>query len=116
MFYVRSRSPAFIPGHYIRWFQLASLAAVPKALRGAFYCLEGDKTALRTARSIVKDLEGKAFYPVGKQDPLPCRSGDGLPASGCLFDLAAEMLSACGISKKSARQVLLPLVEVRSTI
>jgi len=28
-----------------------------------------------------------------------------------LFDLAAEMLSACGISKKSARQVLLPLVE-----
>ena len=83
-----------------------------KALRGAFYCLEGDKAALRTARSIVKDLEGKSFSIRSENKTLyHAAAVMASPHLVALFDLAAEMLAACGISKKSARQVLLPLVE-----
>src|SRR3989442_6245612 len=32
-----------------------------EALRGAFYCLEGDPSAMRVARLIVSDLRGKSF-------------------------------------------------------
>jgi predicted short-subunit dehydrogenase-like oxidoreductase (DUF2520 family) len=83
-----------------------------KALRGAFYCLEGDKTALRMARSIVKDLEGKSFSIRPENKALyHAAAVMASPHLVALFDLATEMLVSCGISKKSARQVLLPLVE-----
>jgi predicted short-subunit dehydrogenase-like oxidoreductase (DUF2520 family) len=83
-----------------------------KALRGAFYCLEGDKTALRMARLIVKDLEGKSFSIRPENKTLyHAAAVMASPHLVALFDLATEMLAACGISKKSARQVLLPLVE-----
>jgi predicted short-subunit dehydrogenase-like oxidoreductase (DUF2520 family) len=83
-----------------------------KALRGAFYCLEGDKTALRMARSIVKDLEGKSFSIRAENKALyHAAAVMASPHQVALFDLATEMLAACGMSKKSARQVLLPLVE-----
>jgi len=83
-----------------------------KALRGAFYCLEGDKTALRVARSIVKDLEGKSFSIRPENKALyHAAAVMASPHLVALFDLATEMLVSCGISKRSARQVLLPLVE-----
>ena len=83
-----------------------------KALRGAFYCLEGDKTALRVARLIVRDLKGKSFSIRPENKALyHAAAVMASPHLVALFDLAAEMLAASGVSQKSARQILLPLVE-----
>lgn len=83
-----------------------------KALRGAFYCLEGDKTALRMARLIVQDLKGKSFSIRPENKALyHAAAVMASPHLVALFDLATEMLAACGVSRKSARQILLPLVE-----
>ncbi len=83
-----------------------------KALRGAFYCLEGDKTALRVARLIVRDLKGASFSIQPESKALYHAAA--VMASGhlvALFNLATEMLASCGISQRSAQRILLPLVE-----
>ena len=83
-----------------------------RALRGAFYCLEGDKTALRVARLIVADLKGKSFS-VGAENKALYHAA-AVMASGhltALFDLATEMLAVCGLKPSFAREVLMPLVE-----
>ncbi|MFN2491250.1 MAG: Rossmann-like and DUF2520 domain-containing protein [Pyrinomonadaceae bacterium] len=82
-----------------------------KALRGAFYCLEGDTQALRMARLIVKDLEGKSFSIEPESKPLYHAAA--VMASGhmvALFDLATKMLVSCGLKHTIARQILMPLV------
>jgi len=82
------------------------------ALRGAFYCLEGDRAALRMARLIVKDLGGKSFSIRPESKALyHAAAVMASPHLVALFDLATEMLASCGVNKKSARQILLPLVE-----
>jgi predicted short-subunit dehydrogenase-like oxidoreductase (DUF2520 family) len=83
-----------------------------RGLQGAFYCLEGDATARRIARAIVKDLQGSSFSirPASKA----LYHAAALMAAGhitALFDLATELLAACGLKKSQAREVLLPLVE-----
>ena len=83
-----------------------------KALCGAFYCLEGDKGALRMAQLIVTDLKGTSFSI--QADDKALYHAAAVMASGhfvALFDLATEMLAACGMSQKSARRILMPLVE-----
>jgi predicted short-subunit dehydrogenase-like oxidoreductase (DUF2520 family) len=83
-----------------------------KALRGAFYCLEGDKTAQRVARLIVQDLKGKSFSVPSENKALyHAAAVMASPHLVALFDLDTEMLAACGVSRKSAREILLPLVE-----
>lgn len=81
-------------------------------LHGAFYCLEGDETARRIARAIVKDLQGSSFSVRPESKALYHAAA--LMAAGhvtALFDLATELLAACGLTKSQAREVLLPLVE-----
>ena len=83
-----------------------------RGLHGAFYCLEGDATALRIARAIVKDLQGSSFSIRPESKALYHAAA--LMAAGhvtALFDLATELLAACGLKKSQAREVLLPLVE-----
>jgi len=83
-----------------------------KALRGAFYCLEGDKTALQIARRIVEDLQGKSFSIRPESKALyHAAAVMASPHLVALFDLAAEMLASAGVSKSKARQILLPLVD-----
>jgi predicted short-subunit dehydrogenase-like oxidoreductase (DUF2520 family) len=87
-------------------------ASGAKALRGAFWCIEGDKSAIRLARTIVHDLEGQSFSISAKQKPLYHAAA--VMASGnlvALFDIALEMLAHCGLTAKEAQRVLLPLVE-----
>ena len=87
-------------------------ASGAKALRGAFWCIEGDKDAIRLARTIVHDLEGQSFSISAKQKPLYHAAA--VMASGnlvALFDVALEMLGHCGLTAKEAQRVLLPLVE-----
>jgi predicted short-subunit dehydrogenase-like oxidoreductase (DUF2520 family) len=81
-------------------------------LRGAFFCMEGKAAALRVARQIVQDLEGRGFLIQPGQKALYHAAA--VMASGhmtALFDLAIEMLERCGLSEQRARKVLLPLVE-----
>ena len=83
-----------------------------EALRGAFYCVEGDSVALRRARSIVGDLKGQSFSIKASNKTLYHAAA--VMASGhlvALFDLAVEMLVNCGLSQRSAQKVLVPLVE-----
>ncbi len=74
-------------------------------LRGAFYCLEGDATASRVARSLVKDLKGHSFHIDSNCKPLYHA------AAVMAVDLALGMLVECGLDEKTARRVLLPLLE-----
>ena len=83
-----------------------------KALRGVFWCVEGDKEAIRSAQRIVHDLRGQSFSLAAKHKPLYHAAA--VMASGnmvALFDVALEMLCQCGLAAKEARRVLLPLVE-----
>ena len=83
-----------------------------EALRGAFYCLEGDPSAMRVARLIVSDLRGKSFSIQPKNKALyHAAAVMASPHLVALFDLAIEMLAACGLNKKKAKEILLPLLE-----
>ena len=81
-------------------------------LRGAFYCVEGDRSAIQTAHSIVRNLKGQSFAIPKESKPLYHAAA--VMASGhvvALFDLAVEMLMQCGLTRSKARRVLAPLLE-----
>ena len=83
-----------------------------KDLRGAFYCVEGDKVATRLARRIVEDFGGKSFSIAPERKALYHAAA--LTAAGhltALIDLAMEMLASCGLSRPAAQEVLMPLVD-----
>ena len=81
------------------------------ALEGAFWSVEGDTAALRVAKSIVRDLGGQSFSIRSEDKPLYHAAA--VMASGnvvALFDVALEMLGQCGLTRKTARSILLPLI------
>ena len=83
--------------------------------RQVSFCVEGDGAATRMARSIVRDLGGKSFTIDPKSKALYHAAA--VMASGnavALFDMSAEMLSRCGLSRRQAQEALLPLL--RSTV
>ena len=80
-------------------------------LQGAFWSVEGDRAALRVGKSIVRDLDGKSFSIRSEDKPLYHAAA--VMASGnvvALFDVALEMLGQCGLPRKTARSILLPLI------
>ena len=83
-----------------------------KSLRGAFYCIEGEAAATRTARALVRDLKGHSFTI--SSDNKPLYHAAAVMASGhilALYDLATEMLVQCGLKRVNALRVLLPLLQ-----
>jgi predicted short-subunit dehydrogenase-like oxidoreductase (DUF2520 family) len=81
------------------------------SLRGAFWSVEGDRAALRVGKEIVRDLEGKSFSIRSEDKPLYHAAA--VMVSGnvvALFDVALEMLAECGLDRKTARSILLPLI------
>lgn len=81
-------------------------------LGNAFYCLEGDRSALQLARSVVHNLGGRSFSVAARDKALYHAAA--VTSSGhmvALFDIALEMLGGCGLSPRRGRQVLLPLIE-----
>ena len=85
------------------------------SLSTAFYCVEGDPTASRIARKVVRDLGAQSFS-VRQQDKALYHAA-AVMASGhltALLDISTGMLMRCGLTEKRARAVLLPLV--RSTV
>jgi predicted short-subunit dehydrogenase-like oxidoreductase (DUF2520 family) len=86
-----------------------------QSLSGAFYCVEGERAAVASARGIVRDLGGESFSLKARDKALYHAAA--VMASGhmvALFDIAAGMLARCGLSERRARAVLMPLV--RSTV
>lgn len=82
------------------------------ALRGAFYCLEGTRRAKLLAESIVRDLGGHSFTIKPESKALyHAAAVMASPHVTALLDLATEMLAACGLSKRNAQKVLVPLLE-----
>lgn len=84
-------------------------------LRTAFFCVEGERAAIRVARALVHDLGAQSFS-INTQDKALYHAA-AVMASGhmvALFDMASEMLAAWGLKEPRARAVLLPLV--RSTL
>jgi predicted short-subunit dehydrogenase-like oxidoreductase (DUF2520 family) len=83
-----------------------------EALSQANFCLEGQPRALRAARAIVRALGAKSFSLSAENKPLyhaaAVMSAGHLVA---LFDLAAGLLTRCGLPEKEARAVLRPLAE-----
>ena len=82
-----------------------------KAFEGAYFCVEGERDAVRLARSIVRDLNGNSFTIDAKSKALYHAAA--VMSSGhvtALFDMAIEMLAHCGLSSRRAQQILLPLL------
>jgi predicted short-subunit dehydrogenase-like oxidoreductase (DUF2520 family) len=86
-----------------------------ESLRRAFYCVEGDGAAVRTARRIVRALGGKSFT-VESQDKALYHAAAVMTAGHvvALFDVALHALQSCGLSERRAQRVLVPLL--RSTV
>jgi predicted short-subunit dehydrogenase-like oxidoreductase (DUF2520 family) len=81
------------------------------SLRGAFWSVEGDSSALRLGKTIVRDLGGKSFSI--RSDDKPLYHAAAVMVSGnvtALFDVALEMLGECGLNRKTARSILVPLI------
>jgi predicted short-subunit dehydrogenase-like oxidoreductase (DUF2520 family) len=86
-------------------------ATDPKIFRGAFFCLEGDRSAVGLAGRIAGDLGAQKFSL--RADDKPLYHAAAVMSSGhvvSLFDIATEMLVECGLTKQRARAVLLPLL------
>ncbi len=80
--------------------------------KDAYFCLEGDAEAVKTAQNIVADLGGKPFSIETKFKTLYHASA--VTACGhlvALIDVAIEMLEKCGLDKNQAKEALLPLIK-----
>ena len=90
---------------------LISVSDTDATLDGAFWSVEGDAAALRMGKAIVRDLGGQSFSIRSEDKPLYHAAA--VMVSGnvvALFDVALEMLMQCGLSRKNARAILLPLI------
>ena len=90
---------------------LISVSDPRASIRGAFWCVEGDAHAVRLAKTIARDLQGESFSIRSTEKPLYHAAA--VMTSGnvtALFDVALEMLVACGLTRKTARRILQPLL------
>jgi predicted short-subunit dehydrogenase-like oxidoreductase (DUF2520 family) len=90
---------------------LLSVSNAGDPIEGAFWSVEGDKSAVRVGKGLVRDLGGKSFSLQTKDKPLYHAAA--VMSSGnlvALFDVALQMLAECGIKRTIARNILLPLI------
>lgn len=80
-------------------------------LTRAYFSVEGDAEAIRSARTLVRGIGGRAFEINAESKALYHAAAlMASPNMTALFDVALEMLTRCGLSRSIARKVLLPLV------
>lgn len=90
---------------------LISVSGADASINGAFWSLEGDPKAVRLAKRIVRDLGGTSFSIRTEEKPLYHAAA--VMTSGnvvALFDVALEMLVQSGLTRKTARRLLQPLL------
>ena len=82
------------------------------ALRGAFYCIEGQRAAVSYAKAIALDLGGTPILIKPDQKALyHAAAVMASPHLVALFDLAVQLMIASGVKPSDARKMLLPLVD-----
>jgi predicted short-subunit dehydrogenase-like oxidoreductase (DUF2520 family) len=80
-------------------------------LQGAFWSVEGDRGALQLGKAIVRDLGGRSFSIRAEDKPLYHAAAVMVAGNVvALFDVALEMLGECGLDRKTAQSILLPLI------
>jgi len=81
------------------------------SLQGIPFALEGDPTALRTARKIVRDLGAEAF-PISKNKKAAYHAWGGFtsPLLIALLVTGEKLAQAAGLSAADARKKMLPIV------
>jgi predicted short-subunit dehydrogenase-like oxidoreductase (DUF2520 family) len=106
------RAAGFQTGSIHPLVSISEPVAGAAALRGAFYCLEGTTKAKTLAQGIVKDLAGTSFT-IKPEDKALYHAAAVMAAPHliALFDVALELLSSCGLNKKQAQKVFMPLLE-----
>jgi predicted short-subunit dehydrogenase-like oxidoreductase (DUF2520 family) len=90
---------------------LISVSDAKTSIDGAFWSVEGDWRAVRLAKTLVRDLGGTSFSIRTADKPLYHAAA--VMTSGnvtALFDVALEMLVECGLTRKTARRILQPLL------
>ena len=90
---------------------LLSISDRKTSIKPAFWSVEGDARALRLAKRLVKDLGGTSFTVKTQEKPLYHAAA--VMTSGnvvALFDVALEMLVHSGLTRKTARRILQPLL------
>lgn len=90
---------------------LISISDAKDSVEGAFWSVEGDARAVRIAKTLVRDLGGTSFSIRTADKPLYHAAA--VMTSGnvtALFDVALEMLVDCGLTRKTARRILQPLL------
>lgn len=90
---------------------LVSVSHAGVSLEGGFWSVEGDQSAVRLGKAIVRDLGGKSFFITSDDKPLYHAAA--VMVSGnviALFDVALEMLAECGLNRQTAHNILLPLI------
>ncbi|HEU4932972.1 MAG TPA: Rossmann-like and DUF2520 domain-containing protein [Pyrinomonadaceae bacterium] len=90
---------------------LLSVSNAGDPIEGAFWSVEGDRSAVRLGKGIVRDLGGKSFFIRTEDKPLYHAAA--VMSSGnlvALFDVALQMMAECGIKRTTARNILLPLI------
>jgi predicted short-subunit dehydrogenase-like oxidoreductase (DUF2520 family) len=81
-------------------------------LTHAFFSVEGDPAAVKVGRSIVRDIGGESFkIDSGRKALYHAAALTASPSMTALFDIAVDMLGACGLRPARARHILLPLIE-----
>jgi predicted short-subunit dehydrogenase-like oxidoreductase (DUF2520 family) len=106
------RAVGFETGSMHPLVSISESTAGAEALRGAFYCLEGTRKAKAMAASLVRDLGGNSFTIKPENKALyHAAAVMASPHLVSLFDLATEMLAACGLSRSKSQQVLAPLLQ-----
>lgn len=90
---------------------LISVSDPQTSIEGAFWSVEGDARAVRLAKTIVRNLGGTSFSIPSAEKPLYHAAA--VMTSGnvvALFDVALEMLVQSGLTRKTARRILQPLL------
>lgn len=83
----------------------------PNRFRDAYFCIEGDESAVELAKDLVTDLGGRPFEIDTKFKTLYHAAA--VTACGhlvALFDASVEMMTKCGLEPEVAKEILLPLV------
>lgn len=105
------RTAGFAVGSLHPLISISDPVAGASSLKKAFYCVEGDRRAVRLAREIVRAFGAESFSVRTEQKALYHAAA--VVASGhtvALFDLASELLAQCGPSRRRAQAILLPLL------
>jgi predicted short-subunit dehydrogenase-like oxidoreductase (DUF2520 family) len=106
------RSHGFAIGSLHPLVSISESRSGAELLTQGFFSVEGDRGAVRTARSIVSDLGGESFTIDSRRRALyHAAAVTASPHITALFDIAIDMLKVCGLNPRQAQRVLLPLVK-----